>query len=237
MRPLSTKKHSKYRCGTATYCRCRCVLSTRSTVHPRPFLCDCADSVPLRCSISHCTRGSQISAKFSNARPRSTMMRLSVLHVRVHEQCSSLPFAHAQIGMLVLLLVSAFSNNHRASAEHRIDMVAAAASSSVGPDTTPFLNAIARDDFFHFIEPSFSPFICSRNPLYMQHPIVLRLSDIAVAQLRAQRIPYLRVDVALFRAPDADTGTCPQQPSARAVAESWCSSPHAPSLLTSRPFL
>jgi hypothetical protein len=163
---------------------------------------------------------------------------LSVLHVRVHEQCSArLPFAHAQIGMLVLLLVSAFSNNHRASAEHRIGMVGAAASSSVGPDTTPFLNAIARDDFFHFIEPSFSPFICSRNPLYMQHPIVLRLSDVAVAQLRAQRIPYLRVDVALFRAPDADTGTCPQQPSARAVAESWCSSPHAPSLLTSRPFL
>ena len=189
---------------------------------------------------AHCTRGSQNSATFSNAMACATMICLSLLHVRVHGQCSTatrLPFTHAQIGMLVLLLVSAFSNNQRASAEHRIDMVAAAAYSSVGPDPTPFLNALARDDFFHFIEPSFSPFICSRNPLYMQHPIVLRLSDVAVAQLRAQRIPYLRVDVALFRAPDADTGTCPQQPSARAVAESWCSSPHAPSLLTSRPFL
>jgi hypothetical protein len=165
---------------------------------------------------------------------------MSLLHFRVHEQCSTatrLPFSHAQIGVLMLLLVSAFSNNYHASAEHRIDMVSAAASSSVGPDTTPFLNAMARDDFFHFIEPSVSPFICSRNPLLMQHPIVLRLTDVAVAQLRAQRIAFLRVDVALFRDPDAGTGTCPQQPSARAVAESWYSSPRAPSFLTSQPFL
>ena len=138
--------------------------------------------------------------------------------------------------MLMLLLVSALANN-RASAENHIDMVAASAAPLVEPDTTAFLSAMARDNFFHFIEPSFSPFICSRNPLLMQHPVVLRLSDVAVAQLRAKRIAYLRVDVALFRAPDADTGTCPQQPSARAVAESWYSSPRARSLLTSQPFL
>lgn len=158
---------------------------------------------------------------------------LSLLQVQVHQQRSKRSrLLHAQSLMLMLLLVSALANN-RASAENHIDIAAASAAPLVEPDTTAFLSAMARDNFFHFIEPSFSPFICSRSPFLMQHPIVLRLSDVAVAQLRIQRVAFLRVDVALFQAPDADTGSCPQLPSARSVAEAWYSCPCSPSLLTS----
>jgi hypothetical protein len=143
------------------------------------------------------------------------------MQLQVRQQYHKRPrYSPALCSMLMLMLVCAACDDRRAS--H-----AAEAFHDVH-DTALFLTALARDTFFHFIEPSVSPFICSRSPLLVQHPLIFRLSDVAVEQLRTLRAAFLRVDVALFQAPDADTGTCPDKLTERSVAQAWCSAPTQP---------
>jgi hypothetical protein len=92
-----------------------------------------------------------------------------------------------------------------------------------------FLQSLARDSFFHFVEPGFSPFICSRRTQHLNHPLVLRLTDEAVIKLRSMRATIVRIDAAILIAPDADTGDCPSRPDPQSVANiSWCANVSPP---------
>jgi hypothetical protein len=88
------------------------------------------------------------------------------------------------------------------------------------------LQSLAHDSFFHFVEPGFSPFICSRRAQHLHHPLVFRLTDEAFTELRVMRATILRIDAAILHTPDADTGECPSFPDARSVENiSWCDCP------------
>ena len=93
-----------------------------------------------------------------------------------------------------------------------------AGASGAEPDV---LNALARDTFFHYVEPGFSPFLCSREASYFRHPIVLRLSNSGLRKLQSLQAVFVHIDVGVFSVPDANTGSCPLLPTKSTPDTGW----------------
>ena len=83
------------------------------------------------------------------------------------------------------------------------------------------LNALARNNFFHFIEPGFSPFLCTREASYFLHPIIFRVSNVGFWKLHSLQASFLRIDVGVFFIPDEHTGSCPSFPTKPGPKTGW----------------
>ncbi len=179
------------------------------TVGRKPFFCECtADSLPITVLLVFIAVYSPTAS--SSQRRMATTCSQRRRHVD----------AICATTLILLVLVPVGRIIDAASR----DGTPSSLNSALHHTNAPlFLQLLARDGFFHFVEPGFSPFICSRRTQHLNHPLVLRLTDEAVTKLRFMRATIIRIDAAILHAPDADTGDCPARPDPQSVANiSWC---------------
>ena len=190
----------------------------------RARLCHARATAFLRITRRACAVGKAAHAfRMQQQRSTSAALAQSRVHVLVCRRQRPVN-ATCAVLLLLLLLKCCCCFRHNAAEDRHSDSAAAAAPPS-GLDATAFLNNLARDSFFHYVDPSFSPFICSRSPHVMYHPIVLRFTTEAVTKLRLLRAAVVRVDVGLYLAADADTDACAALPAAPSVDDGWCICP------------
>jgi hypothetical protein len=115
---------------------------------------------------------------------------------------------HRSIAILLLVL----SSTQVICEMNGADVYGGPKASSHSVEPAFVLDSLARDSFFQYVQPGFSPFVCSRSSHELRHPLVLRFTDDAVLKLRSTKIPLVRVDASLFQIPDSETGDCPVHP-------------------------
>ena len=198
------------------------LLHQRMRVRAR--LCHARASFFSRIRRRACVIGKAAHAfRMQQQRSTSAALAQSRVHVLVCRRQRPVN-ATCAVLLLLLLLKCCCCFRHNVPEDRHNDSAAAAAPPS-GLDATAFLNNLARDSFFHYADPSFSPFICSRSPHMLHHPIVIRFTTEAVAKLRLLRAAVVRVDVGLYLAADADTDACAALPAAPSVDDGWCICP------------
>ena len=196
----------------------------RHRMRGRARLCHARATAFLRITRRACAVGKAAHAfRMQQQRSTSAALAQSRVHVLVCRRQRPVN-ATCAVLLLLLLLKCCCCFRHNVAEDRHSDSAAAAAPPS-GLDATAFLNNLARDSFFHYEDPSFSPFICSRSPHMLHHPIVIRFTTEAVAKLRLLRAAVVRVDVGLYLAADADTDACAALPAAPSVDDGWCICP------------
>jgi hypothetical protein len=132
------------------------------------------------------------------------------------------PWLVFPVDVAMLMFLVSVHIGHASAAAGLDDLPPSSTSALHDSNASLFLQSLARDSFFHFVEPGFSPFICSRRAQHLHHPLVLRLTDEAVIKLRSTRASIFRIDAAILHSPDVDTGECPSHPDPKSISNiSW----------------